>query len=336
MAAVLAKNENDAVIVAAVRSAMTKGKRGCFKNTHPEEILSGVLRAVYTKVNLDPALIEDISVGNVLPLGSGTTGARIAALHAGIPVSTSIVTVNCQCSSGLTAVNQIANQITAGQIEIGIVESMTLGGLPPPRGTVPGLIPVSAHDAPPNFCHLSPLILQANLARLQQMFHLDEEIAPNTSRNSETPVLCAGSVTSSLAYCQPLIVGPAGGAIIHRLSGSATLSSVPPLPAFQIHYLVHPPGYLLQSDPNPVVLYGACVGIMRTLPIEDTENVPVSAPEPAPGSSSSSATTPISGPPKVNRFNAAAETLCAAFDALAQHQLFQHPSNGIHLPKGIG
>jgi acetyl-CoA acyltransferase 1 len=75
---------------------------------------------VYTKVNLDPALIEDISVGNVLPLGSGTTGARIAALHAGIPVSTSIVTVNCQCSSGLTAVNQIANQITAGQIEIGI------------------------------------------------------------------------------------------------------------------------------------------------------------------------------------------------------------------------
>jgi len=44
----------------------------------------------------------------------------MAALHAGIPVETSINTVNRQCSSGLTAINQIANQIRAGQIDIGI------------------------------------------------------------------------------------------------------------------------------------------------------------------------------------------------------------------------
>ena len=44
----------------------------------------------------------------------------MAALHAGIPTSTSIATVNRQCSSGLTAVNQIAVQIMAGQIDIGI------------------------------------------------------------------------------------------------------------------------------------------------------------------------------------------------------------------------
>lgn len=98
----------------------SQSKRGGFKDTRPEEILSGILRAVYTKVNLDPALIEDISVGNVLPPGGGATGARMAALHAGIPISTSIATVNRQCSSGLTAVNQIATQIVAGQIDIGI------------------------------------------------------------------------------------------------------------------------------------------------------------------------------------------------------------------------
>ena len=46
----------------------------------------------------------------------------MAALHAGIPVETSINTINRQCSSGLTAVNQIANQIRAGQIDIGIGE----------------------------------------------------------------------------------------------------------------------------------------------------------------------------------------------------------------------
>jgi acetyl-CoA acetyltransferase len=44
----------------------------------------------------------------------------MAALHAGIPISTSIATVNRQCSSGLTAVNLIAAQILAGQIDIGI------------------------------------------------------------------------------------------------------------------------------------------------------------------------------------------------------------------------
>jgi len=118
------------VIVAAVRSAMTKAKRGGFKDTRPEEILSGILRAVYSKVNLDPSLIGDISVGNVLPPGGGATAARAAALHAGIPISTPIATVNRQCSSGLTAVNQIASQIIAGQIDIGIgagVESMTFG-----------------------------------------------------------------------------------------------------------------------------------------------------------------------------------------------------------------
>jgi acetyl-CoA acyltransferase 1 len=129
-ARILQKHDNDVVIVAAVRSAMTKGKKGGFKDTRPEEILSAVLRGVYTKVKLDPSLIEDIAVGNVLPPGGGATGARMAALHAGIPNTVSINTVNRQCSSGLSAVNQIANQIIAGQIDIGIgsgVESMTFG-----------------------------------------------------------------------------------------------------------------------------------------------------------------------------------------------------------------
>ncbi|KAH6906902.1 acetyl-CoA acetyl transferase [Coprinopsis sp. MPI-PUGE-AT-0042] len=129
-ARLLQKNDDDVVIVSAVRSAITKGKKGGFKDTKPELILSHILRAAYTKVNLDPKLIEDIAVGNVLPPGGGASAARMAALHAGIPVETAINTVNRQCSSGLTAVSQIANEIKAGQIDIGIgagVESMTHG-----------------------------------------------------------------------------------------------------------------------------------------------------------------------------------------------------------------
>lgn len=82
------------------------------------------MRAVYTKAGLDPELIEDIAVGNVLPAGGGATAARMASLHAGIPNTSAINTLNRQCSSGLAAVNQIANQITLGQIDIGIGEQL--------------------------------------------------------------------------------------------------------------------------------------------------------------------------------------------------------------------
>ncbi|KAH8108835.1 thiolase [Phellopilus nigrolimitatus] len=126
----LQKNDNDVVIVAAYRTAITKARKGGFKDTLPEEILTAVLRAVYEKVSLDPKLIEDVAVGNVLPPGGGASAARMAALYAGIPNTAAVNTVNRQCSSGLTSVNQIAMQIMTGQIDIGIgagVESMTHG-----------------------------------------------------------------------------------------------------------------------------------------------------------------------------------------------------------------
>jgi acetyl-CoA acyltransferase 1 len=104
---------------------LCQGKKGGFKDTRPEEILSAVLRASYSKANLDPALIEDVAVGNVLPAGGGASAARMAALHAGIPNTTSLNTLNRQCSSGLSAVNQIANEIMSGQIDIGVGESKT-------------------------------------------------------------------------------------------------------------------------------------------------------------------------------------------------------------------
>ncbi|KAF9256550.1 thiolase [Marasmius fiardii PR-910] len=127
---ILQQNDNDVVIVSVIRTAITKAKKGGFKDTRPEEMLTHVLKHVYTTANLDPKRIDDIAVGNVLPPSGGATAARMAALAAGIPNTTAINTVNRQCSSGLSAVNQIANEILTGQIDIGIgagVESMTFG-----------------------------------------------------------------------------------------------------------------------------------------------------------------------------------------------------------------
>ena len=76
---------------------------------------------------IDSGIIEDICVGTVLTKGP-TYEARSAALAAGIPESVPIQTINRFCSSGLVAVTTIANEIRAGQIDVGLavgVESMS-------------------------------------------------------------------------------------------------------------------------------------------------------------------------------------------------------------------
>ncbi|KAG8883237.1 3-ketoacyl-CoA thiolase with broad chain length specificity, partial [Tulasnella sp. 331] len=93
-AALLQKHDDDVVIVSALRTAITRGKKGGFKDTQPEEFLAAVLKAVYTSVKLDPKYIGDIAVGNVLPAGGGAAAARMAALYAGIPHTTPLVTLN--------------------------------------------------------------------------------------------------------------------------------------------------------------------------------------------------------------------------------------------------
>lgn len=87
-----------------------------------------MFRALIARSGIDPALIEDITVGNVLAPGGGATEFRAAALAAGIPESTAVRSTNRQCSSGLQAVVDVANMIRCGMIDVGIgagVESMS-------------------------------------------------------------------------------------------------------------------------------------------------------------------------------------------------------------------
>jgi len=124
------KSADDVVIVSAVRTPIARGKKGSFKDTPPDDLLAAALEGVVKKVNLDPKLVQDIQVGNVLPPGGGAANARMAMFYAGFPIETSVMTVNRQCSSGLQAVANVVSAIKAGFIEIGIgagVESMTKG-----------------------------------------------------------------------------------------------------------------------------------------------------------------------------------------------------------------
>lgn len=122
------QSEDDVVIVSLSRTALTKAKKGAFRDTAPEVMLAHVISDVCTKIGLDKGKVDDIVVGNVCQPGAGATTSRMASFLAGFPYTTSVVAVNRFCSSGLQACADIFNAIKTGQIDIGIgcgVEQMS-------------------------------------------------------------------------------------------------------------------------------------------------------------------------------------------------------------------
>ncbi|EME47464.1 hypothetical protein DOTSEDRAFT_69411 [Dothistroma septosporum NZE10] len=124
------QNPDDVVITLAIRTPLTKGRKGGLKDTPLDGIVFKLLQQVLHKSRIDPQMVEDICLGNVSD-AKAAYYCRAAMLAAGFPVTTSGSSVNRFCSSGLKAVQDIANQIEHGDIDIGVAlgaESMTAGG----------------------------------------------------------------------------------------------------------------------------------------------------------------------------------------------------------------
>jgi acetyl-CoA acyltransferase 1 len=117
----------------AYRTPICKAKRGGFKDTYPEDLLTVVLKAVLDNTKINPSDIGDIVVGTVLGPGSQRANeCRMAAFYAGFPETVPVRTVNRQCSSGLQAVADVAAAIKAGFYDIGIgagLESMSINSI---------------------------------------------------------------------------------------------------------------------------------------------------------------------------------------------------------------
>ncbi|MDW8293670.1 MAG: beta-ketoacyl synthase N-terminal-like domain-containing protein, partial [Anaerolineae bacterium] len=121
---------NEALIVAAVRTPIGKAPRGSLRHTRPDDLAALAIQAVLARCPaLDPAEIEDVILGCATPEGEqGLNIARVAALRAGLPLSTPGATVNRFCASGLEAIAIAAERIRAGDAEVvlaGGVESMS-------------------------------------------------------------------------------------------------------------------------------------------------------------------------------------------------------------------
>lgn len=132
----------EAVIVNALRTAVGKAQRGTLKDTRPDDLAATVVRELMSRTpQVDVAEVEDLVIGCATPEAQqGMNMARQVGLLAGLPVTTSAMTINRFCSSGLQAIAIAAEHVMCGSSEVAIgggAESMSL-------------LPMGGHNLSPN------------------------------------------------------------------------------------------------------------------------------------------------------------------------------------------
>ena len=134
-----------AVVVDAIRSPIAKAhpETGNFRDIRADELSATLLRALVDRTGIDQNLIEDIRWGCVQQQGEqGFDVARIASLMAGLAIETGAITLNRNCASSLSAINDCAKSIAAGCENIQIAGGVEhMDHIPVSRGydPAPGL-----------------------------------------------------------------------------------------------------------------------------------------------------------------------------------------------------
>ena len=121
-------NSNDIVIISATRTAIGKFG-GQFASISAVELGTTVAKSAIEKGKVDPALIDTVIFGQVLQAGIGQNPARQVALNSGLPHTSTALTVNEVCASGLKSILLAAQALRLGDAKIvlaGGMENMSL------------------------------------------------------------------------------------------------------------------------------------------------------------------------------------------------------------------
>ena len=118
-----------AVIVSTARTPLAKSWKGAFNMTHGATLGGHAVQHAVQRAGIDGAEVDDVIMGCATPEGAtGSNIARQIALRAGLPITTSGMTINRFCSSGLQTIATAAQRIIAGEGDVyvaGGVESIS-------------------------------------------------------------------------------------------------------------------------------------------------------------------------------------------------------------------
>jgi acetyl-CoA acetyltransferase family protein len=101
---------------------------GVFKDVPPVELASTVFAAILERTGIDPAVVDDVILGQAYPSAEAAPIARVAALNAGLPVTVGGLQLDRRCGSGLQAILDAAMQVQTGISDVAIaggVDSMS-------------------------------------------------------------------------------------------------------------------------------------------------------------------------------------------------------------------
>jgi len=119
----------NAVIVSTARTPLAKSWKGAFNMTHGATLGGHAVQHAVQRAGIDPGAVDDVLMGCATPEGAtGSNIARQIALRAGLPITTSGMTINRFCSSGLQTIAMAAQRIIAGEGDVyvaGGVESIS-------------------------------------------------------------------------------------------------------------------------------------------------------------------------------------------------------------------
>ena len=139
----MARQIEDAYIVAATRTAVGKAPRGMFRNTRPDDLLAHALRAAMDQCpGVEAGRVDDVIVGCAMPEAEQVMNvARVGLLLAGFPDRVSGMTINRFCSSGVQAVALAADRIRLGEADVMIAGGTESMSMVPMGGNKPSFNP---------------------------------------------------------------------------------------------------------------------------------------------------------------------------------------------------
>jgi acetyl-CoA acyltransferase len=204
------------VIVAAVRTAVGRAKKGSLVTYRPDDMAVAVIQELLQRTpELDPTEIDDFVLGCAFPEGEqGMNMARMVSLAAGLPVSVPAETINRFCSSGLQSIAHAAYAIATGQIEVAIAGGTESMSMVPMAGLKFSPLPKLARDYPEAYTRMG--LTAENVAEKYSISREDQDKFALRSHQRAIKAVESGRFDPEIVPLEVNVVQPGNGSTVTK------------------------------------------------------------------------------------------------------------------------